>query len=54
MYHFTGGTVYLEDGFKTGIDVLTDGKRIGQVGPRLAGANAKTVKLRSGQFLLPE
>ncbi len=54
MYLFTGGTVYLEDGFHTGIDVLTKGKRIERAGTNLkAPAGAQKVKLSRKQFLCP-
>jgi len=54
MYLFTGGTAYLEDGFKTGVDVLTKGRRIEQVGANLKSPRgAKVVKLKGGQFLVP-
>jgi len=54
MYHFKGGTVYLEDGFKSDIDVITKGKRIEKVGTNLSTPKgAKVVKLKRGQFLAP-
>lgn len=54
MYHFTGGTVYLEDGFKSNIDVITKGKKIQSVGTNLkTPKDTKVVKLKRGQFLAP-
>lgn len=54
MYHFTGGTVYLENGFKSNIDVITKGKRIQSVGTNLkTPKGAEVVKLKRGQFLAP-
>ena len=53
MFHFTGGTVYLEDGFATGVDVLTKGKKIERVGKNISSKGAKKVKLRSRQYLVP-
>ena len=54
MYLFTGGTVYLEDGFHKGMDVLTSGKTIERVGANLkAPKGAKKVKLTGRQFLVP-
>jgi len=54
MYLFTGGKVYLEDGFHTGVDVLTKGKRVERVGKNIsAPKGAKKIKLSSKQFLVP-
>ncbi len=54
MTLFTGGTVYLEDGFRKGVDVLVKGKKIQRVGVNLtAPKGTETVKLKSGQFLAP-
>ncbi len=54
MYLFTGGTVYLEDGFHKGTDVLTKDKRIQKVGKNIsAPKGCKTIKLTSKQYLLP-
>jgi len=54
MTLFTGGTVYLEDGFKTGMDVLTKGKKIDKVGKNLSTPKSTdTVKLKSRQYLVP-
>ena len=54
MYYFTGGTVYLEDGFHRDVDVLTKGKRIEQVGVNISlPKDAKKIKLSAGQFLVP-
>lgn len=53
MYLFTGGTVYLEDGFKSGVDVLTKGKKIEKVASGLDTSGATVIKLGSGQFLAP-
>jgi len=54
MHLFSGGTVYLEDGFKEGIDVLTKGKRIERVGEGIdSPRGAEKVRLTSRQFLVP-
>lgn len=54
MYLFTGGTVYLEDGFHKGVDVLVKGKRIARVGVNISPPKGcKRVKLTSKQYLLP-
>jgi imidazolonepropionase-like amidohydrolase len=54
VYHFKGGTVYLEDGFKSNVDVITKDSRIHGVGVNLpTPKEAKIVKLQHGQFLAP-
>ncbi len=54
MYLFTGGTVYLEDGFHKDMDVLVKGKRIERVGKNIKlPKGCKKVKLTSKQYLLP-
>ena len=50
MYLFTGGSVYLEDGFHTGIDVLTKDKKIERVEKNIPlPKGAKKVKLNNKQ-----
>jgi imidazolonepropionase-like amidohydrolase len=54
MFKFTGGTAYLDGGFKSGVDVLTKGKRIERVGRDIeTPKGCKVVRLSSGQFLVP-
>ncbi|HEX9744325.1 MAG TPA: amidohydrolase [bacterium] len=54
MFHFTGGTAYIDNKFQTGIDVITKGKRIDKVGKNLSTPkSALKVNLSRGQFIVP-